>query len=427
MRDKPIKVCAVLMGGSTAETILNIHAALATFGPTEMSVVDLLMFHLRSPGRLSYSRPATVVRVEPADCGISTAFRSSSLNMIASGGGFAFRRIVSKARRILEDLRPDVVVMCHDRLYSELAFAKAAQQLGIPTMLVQEGPFCVIGHGDANALGLKLKYLLAPIAQNLGLLPAMPDYGHAGHALICAASPAYAAKWVASGIAPERMVVTGVPRYDELSGVRAKVVQQRSERAGRVPRVCFLMQPFARHGKVDAQAAFELMRQAGEGFNRAAQTAAFELVIRVHPRGDDSDSAALTGALGIPYSVQKATAPFTSVLPDIDLVVGFYSSAILEALACNVPALCLRLPPAAFAEPAEGAKQDVIAQMGTAVVEDAAAFAQALIEVLGRPPDQVSSPRLHDEIGEIDGHAARRVGDAIMALAKQGIAAERGC
>lgn len=418
--DVPLKVCAVLMGGSTAETVATIQAALERAGPVRMTVVDLLMFHLRSPGQLSYSRDAEILRLGPADCGIATRFGSSSLNMIVSGGRAAFRRIVARGRAIFERVRPDVVILCHDRLYSELAFVRAAQEMSIPTILIQEGPFCVIGHGAANAPGLKVKYLLAPLAHHLGLLPPMPDYGHAGHVRICAASEAYADRWVASGIDRSRLRVTGVPRYDPLAQVRAEVAARSAARSAAVPKVCFLMQPFARHGKVDAAAAERLMREAAAGFNRAAESARFELVVRVHPRGTDADSAPLTDALTIPYTIQRATAPFTAVLPEFDLVVGFYSSAILEALACGVPAVCLRLPAAAFAEPSEGAKQDAIAGMGIPVAVDAAEFAAGLTATLGRRSLLVSEARLHDEIGAISGDASRRVAEVIAATAAEG-------
>lgn len=409
-----IRVCAVLMGGSTAETVSTIHDALGSEQPVELTIVDLLMFHLRSPGKLAYPREADVVRVGPEDCGITTRFKSSSINLLASGGAAAFRRIVAKARETYEAAQPDVVILCHDRLYSELAFIRAAQDMGIPTVLIQEGPFCVIGHGSANTVGLKLKYLFAPLANGLGLLPAMPDYGHAGHARICAASGAYADRWVASGIARERLAITGIPRYDHLLPIR-NAIESRTAPVGRTPRICFLAQPFARHGKVDAAAAHHLMAEAAKGFNHAAGTAAFDLVVRTHPRGNNEDVAPLTDALTIPFEIQKATSPFPSVLPDFDLVVGFYSSAVLEALACGVSAICLRLPKEAFAEPTEGEKQDVFAGMGVPVALDAPDFGAALVDALGARPD-VSEEKLQDEIGILDGGSSRRVAHVISAL-----------
>lgn len=412
----PIKICAVLMGGSTAETISIVHRALEKSGAIDMTIVDLLMFHLRSPGKLTYPRNANMIRVGPEDCGITTKFKSTSLNLLASGGGAAFQRIVRKAREIYEQVRPDVVVLCHDRIYAELAFVRAAQQMSIPTLLIQEGPFCVIGHGDANRLSLKLKYLIAPLAHGLGLLPAMPDYGHAGHSRICAASEAYASRWIASGIDRDILTVTGIPRYDELVPIRAGIEVKAARAPDHAPQVCFLAQPFARHGKVDAQAAHHLMREAAAGFNVARTSSAFDLVVRVHPRGNGDDVAPLTDALTIPYTIQKATAPFTSVVPDFDLVVGFYSSAILEALAVNVPAICLRLPKGAFAEPAEGDKQDVIAGLGIPVAMDARAFSDALRSTFDRRP-AASTAKLQDEIGVLDGEASGRVGAVISALA----------
>ncbi|MEP9351378.1 hypothetical protein [Xanthobacter sp. KR7-225] len=415
--DKPIRVCAVLMGGSTAETISTVHAALEANGPVALTIVDLLMFHLRSPGQIAYPREAEIIRIGPADCGINTKFKSSSINLLLSGGAAAFRRIVDKARATYAAAKPDVVVLCHDRLYSELAFVRAAQEMGIPTVLIQEGPFCVIGYGTANSVNLKIKYLFAPLAHKIGLLPAMPDYGHAGHARICAASEAYAAQWVRSGIEPDHMAVTGIPRYDSLARIRHDIAAK-EPRPGGVPRVCFLAQPFARHGKVSAAAAHARMRDLAEAFNRAAASTAFDLVVRAHPRGNREDLAPLVDALATPYEIQNATAPFPSVLPEFDLVVGFYSSAILEALACDVPAVCVRLPKEAFSEPAEGAKQDVITGIGVPTAIDAQGLADALVASLTQRP-AISASKLRDEIGQIQGQASRMVADVISASANR--------
>lgn len=416
--DRPVRVCAVLTGGSTTETISLVQKALESLQPTEMTVIDILNFYWRNPGEISYPLKARYVKFGPAQCGLKDVIKSSSLNLILNGGMFAFRRMERRAREILRSQMPDVLLICRDRLYAEVALVRAAQSLNIPTVLLQEGPFCIIGHGASNNRILRLKYTLAPLAERLGLLPKIGDYGHAGHDRICAASQAYFDRWVTSGISPSVLRVTGIPRYDSLKAISEIVKADAANRPPRRPRVYFLVQPFAQHGKVDSSEARRLMNEAGTGFTKAFGEAEFELIIRCHPRGSQEDFRPLLENLSIPYDIQEARDPFSTVLSDIDVVVGFYSSAILESLPCGVRAVCLRIPPRAFAEPGEAAKQDVIAAMGVEFARDSVSFAKGLLRTFNRADSTLRLDRLHEETGLLDGTAAVNVAQVLAEMAQ---------
>lgn len=418
-RQRPPHLCALGLGGSIDDTLPAVADALRARLPgLRVTLIDLQPCHLRSPGRMKGHGADRVIHVSPADLGLWTPVSSWSLNLALNGGGLAYRRMVALAGRMLDSLDVDGMLCCHDRKYVETAFLNAAHRRNVPTVLLQEGPFCVIGHGEANDPGLRLKYTLAPLAQGLGLLPGMPDYGTFGHDRVLAASSAYAARWRAAGVPAERIAVTGVPRYDGLAAHR----RENDRPPAAEQKVGVLLQPFARHGKVDAQAAGRAMAEVASGLDTAARRLGFELNVRPHPRATDADTRIFTDRLRGAWRLDETARPFVARAREFDLVVGFYSSSLLEAAAIGVPTLCFRLPPEAFAEPGEAAKQDRLRELGMTSVADAEALDARVGELLsGDPPEVVAE----DEIGILDGRAAGRVADALAPLLTTGTGPER--
>ena len=409
-------LCVLGMGGSVDETLASIAPALRARAPgLRITLIDLQPCHLRAPGRMHGRAADHVVPVTPADLGMRTPLSSWSLNLALNGGGLAYRRMVAAAGRYLADLGADAVLCCHDRHYAETAFLRAARQSGVPTVLLQEGPFCVIGHGAANHPLLRLKYALAPLGARLGLLPGMPDYGTFGHDLVMAASPSYAARWRAVGVPEERIAVTGIPRYDPLhAAVRPKAgVSSQGKEDAKTAKVCVLLQPFGAHGKVDAQVAAQGMKDVASGLSEAVARLGFTLFVRPHPRLSTAETQGFTRHLTVPWTLDDSRRPLVDRLGDLDVVVGFYSSGLLEAAAIGVPAVCFRLPSGGFAEPGEAAKQDRLAELGLPAVGLPADLGIKIEEALrGVAPE--TTPEA--EIGRIDGRAATRVAEALAPL-----------
>ena len=404
------RLCVLGMGGSVDQTLPPLAEALRPRLPgLEIVLLDLQPCHLRAPGRMRGSGADRRLAVTPRDLGVRTPAASWSLNLILQGGCRAYRRMVARAGRLLDDLGADAVLCVHDRLYPETAVLQAARARGLPTALLQEGPFCVIGHGAASAPGLKLKYALAPLAERFGLLPGMPDYGTFGHSLVMAAAEDYRQRWIAAGVPAERVQVTGVPRYDGLPAVRAARDRQA---AAAIPEITVLLQPFGRHGKVAPAAAAAGMATLAEGLNTLLAGRRARLTIRPHPRAPN-EIESLTQHLRVPWNPDDPARPFPERMRSLALAAGFYSSALLEAAAAGVPVLGVRLPPAAFAEPDEAAKQDRLHDLGlplAATPAELAATAGSLLD--GAVPAMAPEA----EIGPLDGGAAQRAATALAAL-----------
>ena len=415
---RPLRLAAFGMGGSVAETLEHVMRGLAEIDvASEATLIDLQSFHLRAPGRMTPPAGTGLVRVTPRDVGYATPLSSMTLNLALSGGRFAHRRMIRHARRCLADIAPDVLLCCHDRFYIETAFVAAAKQLGIPTVLLQEGPFCVIGHGTANSASLRVKNSLAPAARALGLMPNMPDYGLAGHDLVLAASEQYRQAWTARGVPAERIRVAGIPRYDVLPAARRNREPAHPGATAQAPVVMVLIQPFGAHGKVDPQAAQAGLAEVGAALDALAGERPVDIRVRQHPRSEPADAASLTAHLSGNFILEDATTPFPERAQHLDLVVGFYSSAILEALAVGVPCAGMWLPEHSFAEPGEAAKQARLAAMSVPFAHDRDALYTTISALLDDPARTPGAAAAESETGPLDGCAGARAATGIVACA----------
>lgn len=414
----PLHVCAFGMGGSVGETLgCLVEPLRALNAGTRLTLIDMQPFHLRNPGRMTPPPGVDIERLTPSQVGYRTVLRSMSLNMLLSGGPLAYRRMVDVLTRRLESLAPDVVLCCHDRFYIETACLKAARNLDIPSVLLQEGPFCVVGHGAALHTKLRVKYGLAPLVTRSGLLPAMPDYGTAGHDQILAASEAYREAWVRHGVPRERIRITGIPRYDILASARhsraASHTASGAPAATVPPEVMVLLQPFGAHGKVDPAAAESAEARLAESINAVGRERPITLRVRQHPRAAPDAARSFANRLNVRHSIEGAEQPFSQRAQSLDLVLGFYSSALLEAVAIGVPTACFSLPRESFAEAGEADKQDRMLELGVQVVTDPMAMTQTITELLQSSELMPDPDSAYPEIGPVDGGAAGRVARAL--------------
>lgn len=400
-------------GGSSGRTLAAIERHLLGIDPqAQFTFVDTQPFNLRTGGTTQYSGQAKVIMATPDQVGLRLPTRSWTANLLASGARFAYERMVGYALRVLQSAQARVLVLCHDRIYVETAFVEAASRLGIATVMVQEGPFCVIGHGPANSWKLRLKQAAAPWVNWLGIIPPIPDYGFAGHTLVLAASEAYRKKWIDAGLPANRVEVAGIPRYDFLASLKSP------RRNAAKPKLLYLVQPFAAHGKVDAVAANRLLVELAAALNALALTQEFEFRVRSHPRSSTDDVAALRTELRVPITMDDTSMPLEIAVQACDVVLGHYSSGLLESLMIGKPIVCMPVPPEAFAEPGEALKQQWLTQLGAPVASAAPDIERAILKMLDPNAAMMDPELLEDEVGTIDGLATRRCALAIHALAR---------
>jgi len=408
------KIAWVGTGGSSGITLNAIEDRIAEIrGDVGFTFIDTQPFNLRTGGLTTYRGRGKIRLASRGGCGMRSWTRSWSANMLLNGGPRMYRKLVRYCEELLS-MGPDVLVMCHDRIYVETAMIAAARRMCVPTVLIQEGPFCNIGDGQAQSHALQLKAAIAPVVTAAGLLPPIPKYGCAGHDLLIAASESYRDRWIAVGVPEDRIRVCGIPRYDSLA--RARTLAGGALPKGERLRILYVVQPFAAHGKVDRGAAKSVLEMMAVALNQAAELFPIELIVRSHPRSNGDDIAALRQGLKIPLTDDRGGRSIEEAIVGADVIVGHYSSAILETLMIGKGAICIPIPKAAFAEAAEAEKQIWLTRIGLPVVTNAAELERALAEARQRSLPPINWDLIRDELGIVDGEATSRCAEAILKL-----------
>lgn len=408
-------VLLVGTGGSSGHTLALVEAAMARLAPrTRFSFLDTQPFNLRTRGTTRYPGTGEIRTLSPESCGIRSWTGSQTVNMLLNGGPLAYRRLIACSRKAISP-QPDVLVICHDRIYVETAVLRAARSSGIPSVLLQEGPFCAIGNPRPQSRLLRLKAALAPLVNRFGIVPSIPDYGMFGHDLVLAASPAYRQRWIAAGLAPESVDVCGVPRFDRLRAEAGK--PREPQRSSGKLQLLYLTQPFAAHGKVSHDAARAALDVMADGLNRARREMEVELVIRSHPRSSGEDVAHLRSRLEFaPISDDGSTA-IDAAIAAADATIGHYSTGLLESLLLGRPAVCVPVASEGFAEAAEAGKQVWLTGTGIPVARSGGELVAALRRVAeGEAMAALDWATIEQETGPERGRAAETAGRAILSV-----------
>lgn len=410
---KARSVALIGTGGSSGRTLAALEAGLRqALGEVRFRFVDTQPFNLRTGGHTAYPGSGERIDASMQDVGMRRLSSSLTLNLLLNGGSLMMRRLEDYAVRILGQ-RHDAMIMVHDRFYIEQAFVRAAARLGTPSVLLQEGPFVHVGADTPQSGSLRMKHALAPMLTRSGLVPAIVPYGFAGHERLVVPSPAYRQRFIAAGMAPDRIAVGGIPRYDPIADLREKAQPRPS--SGPL-RLLYLFQPFGEHGKVDPQVARAQQLAMIESLNDAARRRDLSLTIRIHPRSAPESVAHLTAALDMPHAVDPCTDPIEQAIAAHDLVIGHYSSGLLEAMILSRPVLCIPIPAPAFAERSEAEKQEWMARSGALLARTVPQIADVVQAFDRQHPKLVPLSVLEDEIGAVDGHAAARCAQGVAAV-----------
>lgn len=415
MTEGGLRILMIGTGGSSGKTLAAVEDEIRLQQPNARFLfADTQPFNLRSRGGTSYPGAGEVRVLTPEGCGIRSWTGSQTTNMLMNGGPFAYRRLIDRVSPLFDPL-PDVVVACHDRMYIETAILTAARQRGVPTCLIQEGPFCAIGHAGPQARALRIKAALAPLINRARILPPIPDYGLFGHQQILAASDRYARTWRDAGQDAGTIVVTGVPRFDAIVSNRC---HPSSVGQGEALRLLYFAQPFAAHRKVSAEAADAALDRLAEGLNLAHRDGPIDLTIRSHPRAGGDMIDRLRRALDFEPRHDRGTRPVEAAIADVHATIGHYSTALLESLMLGRPAICLPIPRAAFAERSEAAKQQWLETIGIPVCRTPGDLVQSIAGLrIADGLDKVRWSVVEEETGMADGRATARVAEAILRLA----------
>lgn len=398
-----------------------LHEALLASGGCRPRVLDLSAFDRRAKANYARLGPESVLSLSPADVGLTRLFKTAGPDLLLSGGRWRFQSMVRSFERLLTGQQARVVLLCHDYGYPEQALLLACQRLGLATARIDEGPFSTPLAAQApGRRGLKNRALV--VLERLGLLPTRQTRG-LGYDLVLSTSTARAEAMRRRGIPADKVALVSSPRYDRLAAL-AELWPQRAKARfaeGLPSRILVVHQPFLRDGKVRQAAAVAAEDVLFDGLRLLAERRPLTVALRMHPRTDPGERERVyrrLRAAGIAFELSTAPS-FYDELAEYDLFAGFYSSALLEAVACGAPAVVARLRVDDFFKQAEGLKAEAMERYGARVAETAEGLSAAMDDALQqKAPQTASRALLDDEIGPLDRDGSVKIAQRLLALAR---------
>lgn len=400
--------------GSHPATIRAITAALSVAAPKLKTLgFDLTTIDSRSTADYVGLTDA-IVRVTPADIGLSDFFPVRTLNFAISGGNRRFEHLVRRFEAELARQGVRAVLLCHAWGLASQALMRAANRLDVPAALIDEGPFSVPLHGRLPETSRWTARLAFGTLRALGLFP-QRDLSGDGFARVYATAPGRGRELIRRGVDATKVRVVACPRLGYLAGIRKRIAQ-RGRDAG-PPGILWIHQPFESDGRVRPSEWARAETSLARGVTMARSECGATLRVRMHPRSSAAEVERMRALLGdeaVEYSPASRT--LADDLLDTSLCVGFYSSVLLEAMACDVPVVASRLSENAFGERLEAQKATALAAMGVPVAATPAELAGLILEGLAGSAAVPAEKVIDREIGSLDHDGSMQVALDLLEL-----------
>lgn len=346
----------------------------------------------------------------------------------------ALRYLRRSVEEILMVERPCLVVVGNDRLLLERIAVRRAGSMGIPSLLVQDG-FIYEQERPVTrrkAMSASVRAITERAVRRLLTALGNPadyvQYGCGECALRAVAGPYTKELLVARGVDASKIVVTGIPRFDEISTKRlAARAIRRSVRTklavdANMNVILWVAQPFLHDRLISHREHVELLEGILQSVADSLTSESGELWIKLHPRderrlyNDVLRKAADRKRLGYGLRIlQAGDVDIHAAIIGADLVVGINSTSLLEAACLGRPAVLIDILPSmkvprAFVEGGVG----LIAQSWLQL-------ARIVNDMMREHTARVESPTdgLYRELSSLalaDGHAADRVAAVIKSL-----------
>ena len=404
--------------GSHPALVRLLSLAIAEQAPDlPLTIFDMTAFDRRGTGAYN-GLPGECIRPEPSDAGLKQKFKTAALNIFASGGIRAFARLIALFGQTLDKRPVSVLLMCHSWGLPEQALIRAARMRGITVSQIDEGPFSLPLRGTRIPESSRAsERAMLRAARLLGLFPPRDMTGALIDTVLVSA-PGRHRKLVERGVAEDKLVLIPPPRFDRLAGV-AEAWRAR-EQVGDRRQVLWLHQPFRVDGKVTKRAVDRAEAMMAEGIAQCSKDFDLTLILRMHPRSDSRERdrlVALARRAGIAVALDRNASLYDSFM-DADAATGFYSSALLEALVCGMPAIAAQIDREGFRQKTEADKAGAMAVLGVTVGESSAVIAKSLATALSQGPGIPPQCLLDEEIGWLNGRGAACVAALLIDAAQ---------
>jgi hypothetical protein len=336
-------------------------------------------------------------------------------------GAPAWKRLLLEAAtslavpRAFAALRPRALVVGQDAGGLEHAAIRYARLRRVPVLLIQDAihtrRIAVWGTGPRRRdrpLAQRARRALAAFGLELGSLSPLP-YGHSGFDRIAVSGPAEKRLLVESGLAEDRVVITGQPRFDALLQSPAREAARQALGLPVTGRMLLLAtQPFSEHRLVTPQVhhagVLALLRQLlplpGKDF----------LLIKPHPAETALDyEKLLAEAGGGEQAFLRSGADISLALAACEAILSVHSTVALEALVMGRQVVLA----AALAVPLWAAQDNPYVQAGVGriamTLEEVRPRVLEALAAADAPLTEAELRFLRDQCGPLDGGSAGRL------------------
>lgn len=311
-----------------------------------ITLLDFVGFRKWNATTIQYHGQAHRIRITPTEWNVESW--DPNRTIITQRQWNQFKR---GASQLIARIHPDVLFTVDDADFVEWAIIQAAHAAGVPSLMVQDGPRSDV-LPDTRPLFTRIKIWskeqLHTIKRNVLInIPKIryPRYGAGGAHYIASVSDFYTAllkKRVCRST--KSIITTGMPRFDPLYDARRRFNQRRLARKASSPvHVLVITKPFlAYNSSITVRDNFKFCQKITMTLNLLLQKYPLHVTIRLHPSNDHADIHAYTANLACTPHIQYPDRPVGETLPECDIVVGFASTVLLEAMAIGVPVVCVQ-------------------------------------------------------------------------------------
>lgn len=274
----------------------------------------------------------------------------------------------SEIRNIIMKEDPDIIIFGNDNTLIDRLFIKCANSMGIPTLLVQDGFLDLDEIKKTVDFKDKLRYLINIPRRTIQLFKKKDRslyqkteimlsefffgkkggaviYGHGECTKMAVFGNAIKDLFVSDGISPDRIVVTGNPKFDKLFRIKNKNSKKNVCEKWNIPydaEIILLLTSYfveAKMWSVEQREDFVLAIA-----NAAAKLGNSHLIIKIHPPNERENDyqQIVRGLKNVPLICKYESLP--ELLDACSLaIIAFSSTTALEAMALQKPVIIVNL------------------------------------------------------------------------------------
>ena len=346
---------------------------------------------------------------------------------------------LGNVREIFRKERPDIIVVGHDRNLMDRLFVRYANKMGIPTLLVQDGILAASRDktretgsfssslGYAICLPVKAfrfimnrdyswrrKIETALFELRYGTRGKSGIYGHGECVKMALFGDTVKKMFISERIDPERIVVTGNPKFDKVYYSRDSNCKQKvCERWGIPPDkeiILLLTQYFVEAGHWDRKQRRQFTLAVIKAVSTLPDT---QLIIKLHPPSENEEdyNEIVKGLIPPPIICKYASLP--ELLNACSLAITVSSTAALEAMAIGKPVVIVEL----FNDSGDSFYKESGALFAEREEDISSAMQKALYDPQTREEMAKSMEKfVYQQAYLQDGQASKRIADLIVSM-----------